>query len=328
MISIIVAHASNRAIGRDGRLPWHLPADLRRFRELTIGCAVVMGRKTFESLPDAYRPLPGRRNLVLSTNPAYAAGGGEVFTSLDAALDACDRECFVIGGSETYSHALPLADRVYVTHVAGDHDGDAFFPPLDDVAWRCVEDGTPIVENDHEFVFRTYARAAAPRTPEALYHLAAARTDDQRERMVELERDGVCIFCPEHVAEHHREPIEAELSGEHWYVTKNDFPYRGTSAHYLIVPHRHVTSFDELPDEAGAELWAIKRRLRERLAPLATATVERSGDMRLNGGSVAHLHTHFVALDAAPERTVRFRVSAEGDPPGRVAEVRPGPSSG
>jgi ATP adenylyltransferase len=143
-----------------------------------------------------------------------------------------------------------------------------------------------------------------------LYHLPAARTEDQRAHMEALEAAGVCVFCPEHFAAHHREPIA--FSGEHWYVTENDYPYAGAAAHYLIVPHRHVTSFDELPDAAGAELWAIKRRLGEQLAPLATATVERSGDMRYNGGSVAHLHTHFVALKAAPEQTVRFKVSEEG----------------
>ena len=143
-----------------------------------------------------------------------------------------------------------------------------------------------------------------------LYHLPAARTDEQLRYMEDLEAKGICIFCPEHVEQYHREPIEHR--GEHWYVTRNDYPYAGTVAHYLIVPHRHVTSFDELPDEAGAELWAIKRMLKAQLAPLATATVERSGDMRYNGGSVAHLHTHFVALDDAPEATVRFKVSAPG----------------
>jgi ATP adenylyltransferase len=143
-----------------------------------------------------------------------------------------------------------------------------------------------------------------------LYFLDAARTEDQRAHMEDLEARRICVFCPEHVAEYHREPVE--WSGEFFYVTKNDYPYAGAVAHYLIVPHRHVTSFDELPDAAGAELWAIKRRLREQLAPLATATVERSGDMRYNGGSVAHLHTHFVALDDAPEAAVRFKVSADG----------------
>ena len=143
---------------------------------------------------------------------------------------------------------------------------------------------------------------------DSLYLMEHARTDEQRAHMEALERAGVCVFCPEHFAEHHREPIEHE--GEHWYVTKNDFPYAGTSAHYLIVPHAHVRAFDELPDEAGAELWALKRRLKGDAT--ATATVERSGDMRYNGGSVAHLHIHFVILEEAPEKTVRFRVSAWG----------------
>jgi ATP adenylyltransferase len=146
---------------------------------------------------------------------------------------------------------------------------------------------------------------------ESLYHLPAARGDDQRRYMEELEAAGICIFCAEHFERYHREPIE--YSGEHWYVTRNDYPYAGAYAHYLIVPHRHVTSFDELPDEAGAELWAIKRQLKAQLEPLAVATVERSGEMAYNGGSVAHLHTHFVALDAVPAETVRFRVSAHGE---------------
>jgi diadenosine tetraphosphate (Ap4A) HIT family hydrolase len=137
----------------------------------------------------------------------------------------------------------------------------------------------------------------------SLYDLDSARTDEQRARMQDLAARGVCIFCPEHAG-------ELVYRGEHWYVKHNDFPYAGTVAHYLIVPLRHIVVFDELPDEAGAELWAIKRRLKAELAPLATATVERSGDMRFNGGSVAHLHTHFVALDDAPSVTVRFRVSA------------------
>ena len=146
----------------------------------------------------------------------------------------------------------------------------------------------------------------------ALYHLPAARTEAQRRQMEELEAAGVCVFCPEHFARHHANPVES--SGEHWYVTKNDYPYDGTSAHYLIVPHRHVASFDDLPDEAGAELWAIRRALNAALRPAAVATVERSGDMRYNGGSVAHFHVHFVTLDTVPPRPVRFRVSGHPGP--------------
>ena len=145
--------------------------------------------------------------------------------------------------------------------------------------------------------------------PESLYFMDHARTDEQRRHMEDLEEAGICVFCPEHFEEHHREPVE--ITGEHWYVTKNDFPYVGTAAHYLIVAREHVKSFDELPDEAGAELWSLKRQLKERLAPAAEAMVERSGAMRYNGASVAHLHVHFVALDPEPEKTVRFRVSRE-----------------
>jgi ATP adenylyltransferase len=142
----------------------------------------------------------------------------------------------------------------------------------------------------------------------SLYNLDAARGEEQRSYMAQLESAGVCVFCVEHVAEYQREPIEHD--GEHWYVTRNGFPYEGTAEHFLIVARRHVVSFEELPDEAGAELWAIRRMLAERLRPVALATVERSGDMRFNGGSVAHLHVHLVALEREPAATVRFRVSA------------------
>ncbi|HEX5309176.1 MAG TPA: HIT domain-containing protein [Solirubrobacteraceae bacterium] len=148
---------------------------------------------------------------------------------------------------------------------------------------------------------------------EALYHLPAARGDDQLRHMHQLEDEGICVFCRENVEQSHSKPVH--WHGKHWYVTENAFPYKGTLAHYLIVSNLHVRSFEELPDEAGAELWAIKRELAAQLTPLATATVERSGDMRYNGGSVAHLHVHFVALDSDPQSVVRFKVSRDpGDP--------------
>jgi len=149
---------------------------------------------------------------------------------------------------------------------------------------------------------------SAPAEP--LYNLEAARSEQQRRYMKGLAASGICIFCPQNVAAEQREPIEH--SGTHWYVKRNDYPYEGALFHYLIVAQRHVLSFDEIPDEAGAELWAIKRELKSRLQPLAIASVERSGNMLYNGGSVAHLHVHLVALGATPAVTVRFRVSAEG----------------
>lgn len=158
MVAIVVAHSSNRVIGRDGDLPWHLPADLRRFRELTVGGAVVMGRRTFESLPEAFRPLPDRRNIVLSSAPGYRAEGAEVMPSLAAALEACDGECFVIGGGATYAQALAHSDRVYATEVDERVDGDTQFPVLPDGEWRCVERGEPQLQNGHTFTFTRYER--------------------------------------------------------------------------------------------------------------------------------------------------------------------------
>jgi dihydrofolate reductase len=157
-VSLVVAYARNRVIGRDGGLPWHLPSDMQHFRELTTGGTVVMGRKTYASIPDKFRPLPGRRNIVLSRDVAFRAPGAEVVSSLDAALEACGRDCFVIGGGATYAEALPHAERVYATEVAEDVEGDTFFPVLVDDAWTCVSSGEPIAENGHEFRIRVYER--------------------------------------------------------------------------------------------------------------------------------------------------------------------------
>lgn len=159
MIAIVVAHSANRVIGRDGELPWRLPSDLRRFRELTGGHTVLMGRRTYESLPDAFRPLPDRRNLVLSADPAYRAEGAEVFSSLQDALDACGGDCFVIGGEGTYRGALALCERLYVTEIDAEIEGDSYFPELDPGDWRLVEDAGSRTENELGFAFRTYERA-------------------------------------------------------------------------------------------------------------------------------------------------------------------------
>jgi dihydrofolate reductase len=159
VIAIVVAHAANRVIGRDGTLPWRLPADMRRFRELTRGSTVLMGRRTYESLPDAFRPLPERRNLVLSGDPHYDPPGAEVFSSLADALRACTGDCYVIGGELTYRDALPHCDRLYTTEIDAEPEGDAFFPEVDGSQWHCVEDGEPLFENDLGFAFKIYERA-------------------------------------------------------------------------------------------------------------------------------------------------------------------------
>ncbi len=164
MLAIVVAYGRNRVIGDDGDLPWHLPSDLKHFRELTFGHPVIMGRKTYESIPAKFRPLPGRRNLVLTENRDYDPGdGAEIFHSLaDAAAAIEGRDGFVIGGGRTYGEALRngLIGRVYATEVDLAPAGDAFFPPLGR-GWVVVKSHEPVVEDDGTaFTIRIYEPAA------------------------------------------------------------------------------------------------------------------------------------------------------------------------
>lgn len=134
-IALIAALARNRAIGLAGRMPWHLPDDLKRFKQLTLGHAVVMGRKTYESIG---RPLPGRANLIVSRQLATPPAGCELYDSLQQALASrtAAGTVFVIGGGEIYALALPLARRMFLTHIDADFPGDTFFPPFDASQWR------------------------------------------------------------------------------------------------------------------------------------------------------------------------------------------------
>jgi dihydrofolate reductase len=134
-LSLIVAMARDRVIGRDGKLPWHLSADLKRFKALTMGHHIVMGRKTWESIG---RPLPGRTSVVVTRNASYAAAGAHVAASFDSALALAhdDSEVFVIGGGQIYRQALPLADRIYLTEVDAEYPGDTFFPALNPREWN------------------------------------------------------------------------------------------------------------------------------------------------------------------------------------------------
>jgi dihydrofolate reductase len=151
LVGLIWAQAHDRVIGRDGVMPWHLPEDLRRFRQVTDGATVVMGRTTWLSLPERFRPLPGRRNVVLSRQPRFEAPGAEVRHSLDEALalggpaervgvigDA--ERVWVIGGAEVYAAALALADRLAVTEVDTAVDGDARAPVVDSTWQRTACD--------------------------------------------------------------------------------------------------------------------------------------------------------------------------------------------
>ncbi|MCK6392883.1 dihydrofolate reductase [Zoogloea sp.] len=160
VLALIAACGHGRVIGIDNQLPWHLPEDMKFFRETTRGKPVIMGRKTWESLPDAFRPLPGRLNIVVSRNGDYQAAGGRVVGSLQAALNAAsDAEiAFVIGGAELFSQALPLADRLILTEIDQDYPGDAFFPAFSPDEWVEASRKPQISATGLPFAFVTYER--------------------------------------------------------------------------------------------------------------------------------------------------------------------------
>ncbi|QXB27875.1 type 3 dihydrofolate reductase [Aeromonas sp. FDAARGOS 1405] len=160
-ISMIAAMAHDRVIGKDNQMPWHLPADLAHFKRVTLGKPVLMGRKTFESIG---RPLPGRRNLVISRNPGYQAGGIEVVGSVEAALallaSSTVEELMVIGGGHLYTEMLPSADRLYLTQIDLSVEGDTRFPAFDDGQWLRIDcESHPADEkNPHPYRFETWQR--------------------------------------------------------------------------------------------------------------------------------------------------------------------------
>lgn len=158
-ITLVVAYARNRAIGKDNALPWRLPGDLAHFKRTTLGAPIVMGRKTWESLG---RPLPGRRNIVVTRNADYVAAGAEVVHDLDRALQCAGDvpEIFVIGGAQLYALSLPRAHRIVATEVQAEVEGDAFFPAVPEAQWQEASRATQPAENGYGYDFVEFVRAA------------------------------------------------------------------------------------------------------------------------------------------------------------------------
>ncbi len=156
-VSIIVAMAENRVIGRANGLPWKLSADLKRFKALTMGHHIVMGRRTYESIG---RLLPGRTTVIVSRREGYAVEGAVVVSSLEEAIALSD-DLFVIGGGQVYEEVLPLADRIYLTRVQAAVDGDTWFPEVDWKGWKLLaqESHPADGKNDHPYTFETWNRS-------------------------------------------------------------------------------------------------------------------------------------------------------------------------
>lgn len=158
-INLIYARAANGVIGKNNAMPWHLPEDLAHFKRLTQGWPVVMGRKTWDSLPVRFRPLPGRRNVVITRQPDWNEAGAQVASSLADALAQCraSEEVWIIGGAQIYAQAEPLAERIEVTEIAHDFDGDAFAPSLG-AAWTETAREDHVAVSGLKFSFISYQK--------------------------------------------------------------------------------------------------------------------------------------------------------------------------
>ena len=162
-LCLIVAVSRNGVIGRDNQLPWHLPEDLKFFKTVTMGKPILMGRKTFESIG---RPLPGRTNIVITRDPDWHSPGVEVAGSLEAALQLGEKACsavgeeevMVIGGEQIYRLSLPLADRLYLTQVDAEIEGDAYFPAFDFDDWQLTNEVLPEAVDTHSYKFHILDR--------------------------------------------------------------------------------------------------------------------------------------------------------------------------
>lgn len=161
-LGMVYARARNGVIGKDGVMPWHLPEDLAHFKRLTLGCPVIMGRKTWESLPPKFRPLPGRRNIVVTRNGDWSAAGAETADSLEQAIARVEdvSHAWVIGGAQIYRQALPRAEVVEVTEIDADFDGDAHAPELG-AEWTELERHAHVAASGVGYAFVTYGRGLA-----------------------------------------------------------------------------------------------------------------------------------------------------------------------
>ena len=315
-LSIIVAMGDERVIGADGELPpWRLKADMQRFVKLTKGHMVLVGRKTHESiLRKLGHQLKDRQTVVITRQSNYRSEGCVVANSWLQALQLAQgqEEVFVIGGAEIYKLALPHTNTIYLTTVLGipAFKGAVYFPKYNQDEWEVTHRGDydPDANNSHAYFFLTLKRRHSAK---AFVNLQNARVDEQRAVMEQIEKDGVCPFCPEHLPKYHRKPILQEA--KHWVVTENDWPYENTRVHLLIILKAHAEDLFGFEIQAWLELLELVQWAVQEYKITGGALGIRFGNPDMTGATVKHLHVHLIAVEITDKedpnyKRVRFRV--------------------
>jgi dihydrofolate reductase len=308
-VIVVAAVAENNVIGSLGKLPWDLTSDLQRFKTLTDGGVVIMGRKTYESIVARNGgPLPNRTNVVLSGGAVPA--GAFVRRSLDDALAFyADRSpLFVIGGETVFVEALRRAAELHLTIVHARPLGDAYFPSLHALGLEQNETkqfaANPAAGDQFDFSFTIFRRKGAIPSTDAVY-LPNARVPRQWATMERIQLDGVCPFCPEHLTRYHRKPVLAQT--ERWLLTENQWPYPNTKRHLLAIHRSHVERLAELDHEDWEELGLLAGYA-ERTHHLNAGGIGiRFGDVARNGGTVRHLHVQLLTADVTDPNDRAYR---------------------
>jgi dihydrofolate reductase len=299
MLKIIAAVAENRVIGKAGGLPWHLPDDMKWFKERTGSDPVAMGSKTFNLLPDRFRPLPGRLNIIISRDTWNWMETDRV-TATDNFDEIVERskneDVWVIGGAEIYTLALPHAFELYMTRVHGEPEGDVFFPAWNPAEW--ILGWEHCREADEKHVYARTWQVYFRDTP--IYQFANTRLHEQRRVMFESLARDECPFCPEGLGKTHVSPVV--WRGKHWLITPNDYPYKDTAGrelarenHLLIIPTSHVEKLSEISSEGWEEFGKVASQLEDVYGLDGVGLTNRSGNPLRTGSSIKHLHFHAIA---------------------------------
>lgn len=311
MKNIIVAYDVNRGIGINGQMPWNMgemKTDMRRFRQITMGNVVVMGRKTLESIG---KPLEGRQNIILTKQNDFVCDGAEIAHSLEEALKMASLgglEVFIIGGAEIYKQAIDKVDRIYATELVDSlRDIDVYFPDLNKTEW---------IEKDryrynscdtgdkYDFDVVTYDRKKSD-----FVNLDNARFADQRNVMEDIINDGVCPFCAEYLAKYHKKEILR--TGRHWLLTYNQWPYDNTKLHLLAIAKYHAIHLSDMKPGAAEELFDLLKWAEINFNVSYGGVCMRFGDTKKTGATVDHLHAHLIVPEEnlPKDKKVRFKVS-------------------
>lgn len=300
-IVVVAAVAENNVIGRDGDLPWRLKSDLQRFKTLTEGGTVVMGRKTYESIQKRLGgSLPNRISIVLTHNSNYPALSGPALGSLQMAVDWCRQRdipnIFVIGGAELFREAVPLADELHLTIVHAQPEGDAFLLPLHNLGLE--QNGTkrfaadPANGDEHDFSFTIFHKKNAHQD-KSWVNLDNARKPRQWAVMERIQLDGVCPFCPRWLERYHKMPSLHETN--RWVLTENQWPYENAKPCLLVIRRKHAERLEDLSDTDWQELGEMARWAEAHFGLRGGGLGFRFGDPQVNGGTVRHLHVQLMS---------------------------------